>query len=109
MKQENLVMASRVGEQIKIRRIALGMTQVELARKIGHSSAAYINFLESGKRNLSLRDLLAISKTLGATVANIIGESSHKIDPLTALRGDLSLTKEQRETLTDFYLFLKSK
>jgi transcriptional regulator with XRE-family HTH domain len=55
---------NRLGELLKTRREALGLTQRELAQKIG-VEASHIAFIESGRRKPSLKLVVRIADTLG--------------------------------------------
>jgi len=54
------------------------ITQQQLARMVGKSSAAYIAFIEAGQRNVSVVDLVAIAAHLQTTVSHLIGENDPK-------------------------------
>lgn len=57
-----------IGENIKYFRKLKGLSQQELARTIGHKSAAYISFLEDGRRRVNAEDLGKIAEVLGAPI-----------------------------------------
>ena len=54
----------KIGKILKERRVLLEMTQTELALEIGKISPAYIAFIESGKRNISLCDFIKYCNVL---------------------------------------------
>ncbi len=60
-----------IGKLIRQHRINNNITQEELAFRIG-SSAAYISYLENGKKKPSLHKLLQISEALNVTVNDFI-------------------------------------
>lgn len=64
-----------IGKNILFFRELKGFTQTELAQAIGHTSPAYISFLEKGKRNISANDLLKISNVLGVPIEQFFGAS----------------------------------
>ncbi len=82
---------STIGERIRSRRIALGMTQEELAEKVGYESKSTINKIESGvntKRGLSQSKIKAFADALGTTPAYIMGwenESSSDLFPINIM------------------------
>ena len=53
-----------LGEIIKNKRKSLGMSQLELSIKAGHKSAAYLSWIEQGKRNVTIKDLFTILELL---------------------------------------------
>lgn len=67
-----------IGERIKNRREALGMTQEELALKLGYSSRSSINKIESNERNLKQSKIKAIADALGTTPGYIMGWDEEK-------------------------------
>jgi transcriptional regulator with XRE-family HTH domain len=54
----------KLGELLKARRVALGMTQRALAQTLG-VEASHIAFIESGRRKPSLKLIARIADTLG--------------------------------------------
>lgn len=74
-----------IGERIKARREELGMTQLELANKIGYSSRSSINKIELNIQNLKQSKIKAIADALNTTPAYIMGwESDKKIQEAKA-------------------------
>ena len=70
------------GERIKKRREELGMTQTELANKIGYSSYSTIAKIESGDNNLKQSKIKAFADALETTPAYIMGwEDEDKQEP----------------------------
>ena len=61
-----------IGERIKERRIALGMTQDELAQKIGYKSRSSVNKLESA-RVLPSRKIEKMASALECTPSYLMG------------------------------------
>lgn len=65
-----------IGERIKARRLYLGMSQEELAEKVGYSSKSTINKIESDvntKRGLNQTKIMAFAKALNTTPSYIMG------------------------------------
>lgn len=100
-----------MGKRIRERRDALGLSQLELAQRVGKSSAAYIAFIESGERNITMVDLMVLAKELGTSVAELVGEeeSSKKVPFKQALRNTGDLDSDDRKKMMEFYEFLRSK
>lgn len=63
----------KIGELIKKRRIDLGMSQDELAQKVGYKSRSSINKIEVDGRGLPQSKILAFAKALGTTPAYLMG------------------------------------
>lgn len=66
---QRLVVA--IGERIVARRIAAGLTQRELADKLGVSTA-HVSYLEHGERGPSIQMLYKIAKVFGTTVGRLV-------------------------------------
>jgi transcriptional regulator with XRE-family HTH domain len=57
------VHAKVIGRELRETRSALGLTQVEVAERLG-VSASYISAVEAGKRNLTLAQLANIASAM---------------------------------------------
>ncbi len=62
-----------IGDRIKFRREQLGMSQAELATKLGYKSRSSINKIELDSRNLTQSKIKAIADALETTPAYIMG------------------------------------
>ena len=60
-----------VGERVRARRVALGMTQASLARAVGTARTSITN-LEKGTQHVPLHVLLAVAGELGAEGADLL-------------------------------------
>lgn len=70
------------GERIRRRREELGMTQAELAKKIGYSSYSTIAKIESGDNNLKQSKIKAFADALETTPAYIMGWDEEEPQPV---------------------------
>lgn len=77
-----------IGERIRDRRIALDMTQEELAVKMGYKSKTSINKIEMGINDIPLSKVSEFASALLTTPAYLMewedDEPSYYIDPDTA-------------------------
>jgi transcriptional regulator with XRE-family HTH domain len=73
IEQDGRRRAMTIGERIKNRRIELGMSQEELAKKIGYSSRSSINKIELDVQQLRQSKIMDIAKALNTTTAYIMG------------------------------------
>ena len=80
-----------VGEKIRNRRSELGMTQKELAEKVGYASKVSITNIEN-KRDIPMKKLKPICDALEIDVWDLMGWE----EP------DLELTAEERKLIIDF-------
>jgi len=75
------------GERVRKRREQLGMTQDELAKKLGYKSRSSINKIELNERNVKQSQIEELARALQTTPANLMGwddEPSYYLDPETA-------------------------
>lgn len=62
-----------IGDRIKFKRESLGMSQDELAKKVGYKSRSSINKIEIDGRGLPQSKIVAFSKALETTPAYLMG------------------------------------
>ncbi len=99
-----------IGENIRKLRDKLGLSQSELAQKVGKQTATYIAFIEKGERNITTVDLMSIATQLGTTVASLIGEDKARSTTFKeALRASKDLTKSDRDKIEDYFDYIKKK
>ena len=84
-----------IGERIRKRREALGMTQDELARAAGYKSRSSINKIEIDGRGLPQKKIVDIAKALKVTPSFLMGWEDEEVATLTAM---------QEETMGKFLL-----
>ena len=72
-----------LGIRIAILRISKGLSQAELARRIG-VSASTVSMYEQGRREPSLGLLVRLAKELGATTDYLLMGETPNSDPATA-------------------------
>jgi len=71
-----------IGDRIKQRRKELGMSQEELAHKLGYKSRSSVNKIELGGQNLTQKKIKKIADALDTTPEYIMGwdEEIHHIN-----------------------------
>ena len=62
-----------IGDRIKARRVQLGLSQEELAAKLGYKSRSTINKIELGVNDITQSKVSAIAKALDTTSAYLMG------------------------------------
>lgn len=62
-----------IGDRIKQRRMELGMSQEELAHKLGYKSRSSVNKIELGGQNLTQKKIKKIADALDTTTDYIMG------------------------------------
>ena len=77
----------KIGERIKYRREELGLSQDELARRLGYKSRSSINKIENDARGLPQTKIVAIANALQTTPSFIMGwqETQEKNSTLAGL------------------------
>lgn len=71
--EESLNINRIFGKNLRDRRVELGMTQQELAEKLGFQFGQAISHLELGKNDISISWLPTIAKILRCNVAYLLG------------------------------------
>ena len=61
-----------LGKKIKKHRKLANLTQGDLSIMVGHSSPAFIHFIEQGQRNINAIDLSILAKKLGVTTDELL-------------------------------------
>ena len=61
----------QLGDNIKRLRISLGLSQEQLAEKAG-LHRTYVGAVERGERNVSLDNIIAISRALGVSASTLL-------------------------------------
>lgn len=68
---QNMDVLERFGKRVREKRAALGLSQEAFADK-AQLDRTYISGIERGKRNVSLRNIQAIAKALGISIAELM-------------------------------------
>lgn len=101
-----------IGDRIKSRRIQLGMTQEELALKLGYKSKSSINKIEIGVQDLPQKKIEAFAKALETTPAELMGWAEppksgftfvapSSLDEISKSFGEEILKKQELKRLSD--------
>ena len=73
---------STVGENILLKRKQLGLTQEELAKRMGYKSKSTINKIELGINDIPQSKIVQFAEVLGTTPAHLMGwNEDEKIPP----------------------------
>ncbi len=65
-----------IGENIKKRREEIGMTQMELANRLGYKDKSSISKIEKGSSDIYQSDVVRFAKVLRTTPAHLMGWDS---------------------------------
>lgn len=95
-----------IGQRIKNRREELGLSQDELAKKLGYKSRTSINKLELGQRKIQMPKVKLIAEALSTTPEYIMGwedKDEKNDDYINAVRElILSIPEEKREAFLKY-------
>lgn len=91
-----------IGNRVKRRRIELGMSQQELANKVGYSSRSSINKVELDLVDVPQSKLVALAKSLDCSIEYLLGIKQKPTDKVSELRNEVGkimsgLSEEQLE------------
>ena len=70
----------KFGMRIKLRRAVIGLSQTELAERLGYSNKTIISKIESGKNEPPLSKVKAFADALETTMAYLMGWTENEFD-----------------------------
>ena len=89
---------STVGENILLMRKQLGLTQEELAKRMGYKSKSTINKIELGINDIPQSKIKKFAEILGTTPAHLMGWDEEETNPPE----ELKLTEGEKMLLSLF-------
>lgn len=92
------------GERVKARRKAMGLTQLDLALRMGFKSKQAISHIEAGDRNLKQSQVAALAAALNVTPAYLMGWEETEREKMISEIHDLlgQLTEDQGKAVLSF-------
>ena len=104
-----------VADRIRNRRTELGITQTQLA-KVARLTPAAISQFEAGSRKPSFGALSKLARALRVTTDYLLGMKQPSYEDILAdpkvsvmFRGIMQLSQKDKESMLEFYEFLKSR
>lgn len=109
-----------IGDRIKMRRQELGLTQEELAKRMGYKSKSTVNKVETGKNDVNQSTAVKYAEALNTTVAYLmgwetlsdkimetdpLGKAISKTNPNTHIRKEII----KRKSLDEIYDYLNGE
>ncbi len=88
-----------IGNNIREARELAGLSQRQLAEKLGYESSTTISYIESGERKVSIVDLEKIAHILDKDIRYFIGQPEERLNVRIALRADAGLKKEDKDVI----------
>jgi transcriptional regulator with XRE-family HTH domain len=99
-----------IGKKIRERRLELGLTQEELAHRMGYKSKSTINKIEKDLHDVNQTNLIKLSKALDCSPSFFIETPSHIDRPSDAVmmyaEKLANLPPEQRDNVFSYIDFL---
>lgn len=93
-----------IGQTIKDRRMMLGLSQIDFARKVGVSQQ-FLSRMETGQRGISIDNLLAFARVLDCHPADLLDVPPNlPASDLDLLRAIRALPASQRQLIEAFIL-----
>lgn len=71
--KEGVKMTNDIGKRIKIKREELGLTQEDLAKRMGYKSKSTINKIELGINDITQSTIIKFTEVLNTTPAYLMG------------------------------------
>lgn len=89
-----------IGRNILAARKELGLTQEELARRVGYKSKSAINKIETGVRDLPQKKIAAFAEALGVTPGRLMGwdeKPAEELQEIGALAAEVIMDPDALE------------
>ena len=95
-----------IGQRIKILRTELGMSQTELAQKMGYTSRTTISKIESGDIKVTTEDAVRFADALNSNIRLLMGweESNNTLTNLPGQMSLLDMTNAEEITMNESML-----
>ncbi|WP_067536969.1 helix-turn-helix domain-containing protein [Emergencia timonensis] len=95
---------------IKNRRLKLGLTQSELAKKLGYSDKSMIAKIEKGAVDLPQSKIIAFAEALNVSPSDLMGwDTDDDVQTIAAHHDGEEWTEEELEEIERFKAFVRSK
>ena len=104
MKKKEVVDLSVVGDNIMKLRKEMGLTQEELALKLGYKSKSTINKIELGINDISQSKIVRFAKALNTTPAHLMGWDEEELKAKNDVAVDIVMRMRADE---EFYEVVK--
>lgn len=99
---------AEIGKRIKARREEVGLTQEELAIRLGYKSKSTINKIEMGINDINQTKIVAFANALNTTPAHLMGWDDPKVGPVPDVNSGrfvarISLDKSFMESVKKYW------
>lgn len=102
---------TEIGERIRLLREQKGLSQTQLAIRVGYEGRTAISKVEKGERKIQVELIPKFAEVLGTTPEYLMGWKEEPISPaMQALIDDVkTLSDEECKQITEFLAFVTSK
>lgn len=94
---------AEIGKRIRLRREELGMTQEELAYRLGYKSKTTIAKIENGTNDIVQSKVLAFANALNTTSAYLMGWTAEKSSPIATVHDQLNKQEKRINTFVQLF------
>lgn len=97
-----------IGDRIKERRIELGITQTELAAKVGYGSKVSISKIESNQRDVPREKIIPLTEALQCDISYLLELDGEPESTKEAILIEINnMNEKQREELLRYAKYLR--
>lgn len=97
-----------IGEKIRLARQEAGLSQKELAEKIGFESATAVSLIEAGERKIGVVEMERIAKIFDQDIKYFLGEEFARVSTRSALRGE-NISEDDRKAILHILELAKNR
>lgn len=91
----------KIGDRIRIRREAIGMSQDELSRRLGYSGRSTVSKIELNQRDLTQSKIVAFAEALGVTPLYLMGIEEEDTPANSTLSPERAEMKNKIDKMSD--------
>ena len=88
-----------IGKKIREARESVGLSQKQLAEKLGYESSTAVSYMEGGERKVSVVDLELISRLLDKDIRYFLGQEASPASVRVALRAEEGLDRKDQDAI----------
>lgn len=88
-----------IGKKVREARESAGLSQKQLAEKIGFESSTAVSYIESGERKVSVVDLEKMARILDRDIRFFLGLESEQQNVRVALRAESGLDSKDQDAI----------
>ncbi len=98
-----------IGKNIRTARELAGISQRELAEKLGYESSTTVSYIEAGERKVTIVDLEKIAQILDRDIRYFIGQPEEQLNVRVALRAEAGLGEKDKDAILHIIEMAKNR